>query len=272
MFIRVRYAKYDKMKFVSHLDLMRYFQKAIRRAEIDIVYSEGYSPHQNLSFATPLSVGETSEGEYMDMEVSGQIPPEQILLKLRNAVNFGIEIISVTELPPYNENEKKETAMALTCAADYIFILKKEFLSDIKVSELKNLFERFLSSESIILEKETKNGIENYDIKPYIYSFNLEAGTTKYSIENEFGVCFYFLLAAGSVNNLKPQSLIKAFYDYLGIEYDPYAFQIHKLDTYVDVAIKDLKQAKIKELAAKGELPERQLVSFSKYKSVSVSE
>ena len=57
------------MKFIGHLDIMRYFQKAIRRAGIDIAYTEGFSPHMVMSFANPLGVGLTSDGEYFDIEI-----------------------------------------------------------------------------------------------------------------------------------------------------------------------------------------------------------
>ena len=65
MKIRIKFAKYGTMKFIGHLDMMRFFQKAIRRADIDIKYSEGFSPHQIMSFAAPLGVGIESRGEYM---------------------------------------------------------------------------------------------------------------------------------------------------------------------------------------------------------------
>ena len=63
MKIRVKFKKWGCMKFIGHLDMMRYFQKAVRRADIDIRYSEGYSAHQIMSFAAPLGVGITSDGE-----------------------------------------------------------------------------------------------------------------------------------------------------------------------------------------------------------------
>ena len=69
MKIRIKFRKYSTMKFIGHLDVMRYFQKAIRRAEVNIRYSEGFSPHQIMSFAAPLGVGITSKGEYVDIEV-----------------------------------------------------------------------------------------------------------------------------------------------------------------------------------------------------------
>ena len=69
MEIRIKFAKYDTMKFISHLEVMRYFQKAVRRSGLDVAYTEGFNPHQIMSFAAPLGVGITSDGEYFDIEV-----------------------------------------------------------------------------------------------------------------------------------------------------------------------------------------------------------
>ncbi len=65
MKIRIKFRKYGVMKFIGHLDIMRFFQKAVRRSGIDICYSEGFSPHQVMSFAAPLGVGITSDWEYL---------------------------------------------------------------------------------------------------------------------------------------------------------------------------------------------------------------
>ena len=67
---RMRFVKTGSVKFIGHLDCMRFFQKAIRRAKLDVAYSQGYSPHQLMSFASPLGVGITSDGEYLDVEFS----------------------------------------------------------------------------------------------------------------------------------------------------------------------------------------------------------
>ena len=69
MEIRIKFAKYDTMKFISHLEVMRYFQKAVRRSGLDVAYTEGFNPHQIMSFAAPLGVGQTSESEYFDIEL-----------------------------------------------------------------------------------------------------------------------------------------------------------------------------------------------------------
>ena len=80
------------MKFVGHLDIMRYFQKAMRRAEVDIAYSEGFSPHQKMSFAAPLGLGLTSEGEYMDIEVHQSKSSKEMVQALNEVMVDGIEI------------------------------------------------------------------------------------------------------------------------------------------------------------------------------------
>ena len=70
------------MKFIGHLDIMRYFQKAIRRAEIPIAFTSGYSPHMIMSFANPLGVGLTSDGEYFDIELTESIASKEAVRRL----------------------------------------------------------------------------------------------------------------------------------------------------------------------------------------------
>ena len=70
MKVRIKFSKEGPMKFVGHLDTMRYFQKAIRRAELPVAFSGGYSPHMIMSFAVPLGVGMESLGDYFDLEMA----------------------------------------------------------------------------------------------------------------------------------------------------------------------------------------------------------
>ena len=78
MKVRIKFAKRGVMKFIGHLDVMRYFQKALRRARIDVKFSEGMSPHMIMSFAAPLGVGLTSEGEYVDVELRTPIATKKL--------------------------------------------------------------------------------------------------------------------------------------------------------------------------------------------------
>ena len=99
MKIRIKFAKYGTMKYIGHLDMMRFFQKAIRRAGIDVKYSEGFSPHQIMSFAAPLGVGIESTGEYMDIEVLSMTSAEAMKQALNQVMVEGVEILSVSVLP-----------------------------------------------------------------------------------------------------------------------------------------------------------------------------
>ena len=102
MKLRVKFSKTGHMKFIGHLDLMRFFQKAIRRSKIDIKYSEGFSPHQIMSFAAPLGLGIESFGEYMDIELVSDEISDSELKNIENSLNLcmceGLRILKVIAL------------------------------------------------------------------------------------------------------------------------------------------------------------------------------
>ena len=114
---RMRFVKCGSMKFIGHLDCMRFFQKAIRRAKLDVAYSKGYSPHQLMSFASPLGVGVTSDGEYIDVEFYSL--PDLSLPELVTYLNqFMTDEIFVTDIEIMPDGFKN--SMSLLIAADYI--------------------------------------------------------------------------------------------------------------------------------------------------------
>ena len=74
---RIKFKKYGVLRFIGHLDVMRFFQKLMRRADIPIAFTGGYSPHMIMSFASPLGIGLTSDGEYLDIELSAPVDKER---------------------------------------------------------------------------------------------------------------------------------------------------------------------------------------------------
>ena len=92
------------MKFIGHLDIMRYFQKAIRRANIPIAFSGGFSPHMIMSFAQPLGVGVTSDGEYFDIELTEAVNSADAVRRMNEACQIeGIEIVSIRRIAEEND-------------------------------------------------------------------------------------------------------------------------------------------------------------------------
>ena len=115
MKVRIKFSKEGPVKFVGHLDTMRYFQKAIRRANLPVAFSGGYSPHMIMSFAAPLGVGTESLGEYFDLELTETVPTDEITHRLDAAMVEGVHVISARQV----EDGKAGKAMSLVAAADY---------------------------------------------------------------------------------------------------------------------------------------------------------
>lgn len=194
--VRIKFRKYGVLKFIGHLDVMRYFQKALRRAEIPVAFTSGYSPHMIMSFANPLGVGLTSDGEYFDLELTRPVPSEEAVARL-NAVGVeGIEVLSFVEIP----QDRKASGMSIVAAADYLVSFKKEIMPE----TWKKLEKEFLSQSSVVIQKKTKRSEKEVDIRPLIYCFEIR----------DEGV--FMKLAAGSEENLKPALVIQAFCEFAG--------------------------------------------------------
>ena len=214
MKIRIKFEKDGVMRYIGHLDIMRYFQKAIRRAEIDIKYTTGFSPHQIMSFAAPLGVGHISYGEYLDIEVNSHNGKQDMLTRLNEAMVPGVRITNVVELPDNAGN-----AMATVAAARYKVELKNP--AETKI-DFVGLAEAFMGQDEILVTKQTKKQELTINIKPYIFEWK--------AYEN--GVEMF--VDASSSNNVKPALAMESFCKFAGVEVDPIAFQIIRMDTYLN--------------------------------------
>ena len=202
------------MKFIGHLDIMRYFQKAIRRAEIPIAFTSGYSPHMIMSFANPLGVGLTSDGEYFDIELTESIASKEAVRRLNEQMVDGMEIVSFVQIP----DDKKSKGMSIVAGADYLSSVKNGSLTE----DLAEKLEAFYAQNEICVVKKTKKSEKEVDIRPMIYKLECRNG----------GI--YMRVAAGSVQNLKPELVTEAFVRYLGMEADAVTFTHHSLETFAE--------------------------------------
>ena len=203
------------MKFVGHLDTMRYFQKAIRRAELPVAFSGGYSPHMIMSFAGPLGVGTTSMGEYFDMELTEKVPTAEIEDRLNAVMVEGITISSARQV----EDGKASTAMALVAAADYFVAFRpgKE-----PCGNWQEKLADFLAQKEITVTKKTKRSEKTVDIRPFIYQ--MEACDS--------GV--FMQLASASSNYTKPELVMDTFVRWLDKEPQEFAYMIERREVYAD--------------------------------------
>ncbi|MBR5638117.1 MAG: TIGR03936 family radical SAM-associated protein [Pseudobutyrivibrio sp.] len=221
MRVRIRFEKTGIMRYVGHLDLMRFFQKAVKRSELPIRYSEGFNPHQIMSFASPLGVGLTSVGEYMDIDLKQEVDAETALKTLNDNMVEGLNITSFKYLP-----DDAEKCMSAVTAASYIVTYKDSKDDACYIDNIIDLKKKFFDeASSINIVKKTKKGERELDLKPLIYKFNI-------SIEE--GVPVYeLLLSSGSTDNIKPELLIKAFHEFLGLpQFDDLSLDIKRIDMF----------------------------------------
>ena len=218
MKIRIKFTKEGHMKFIGHLDMMRYFQKAFRRSGIDIAYSQGFSPHQLISFASPLGLGLTSTGEYMDIIVHSTGDSKAMIERLNREMVEGVQIISWHLI---EDETKNSNAMSILAAADYAVTFKTPALPDALMAERLS---GFMEMEQILVEKKTKKSIKTVDIRPLIYEAKCD------------GPAVFLKLCAGSVNNLKPEVVMETFMRASGYEPDLMSLNICRLEMYARAA------------------------------------
>ena len=215
MKIRIKYEKSGVLRFIGHLDVMRLFQKAIRRAKLDVAYSKGFSPHQIISFAAPMPLGMTSEGEYFDGDFNSITTTEDMMERLNTTLPEGIKVHDIVLL-----DENAKNSMSVVSASDY-YIYTNEEATDDNIATLADNIEEFIKQDSIMILKKSKSKEEMSDIKPLIIDIK----------KKDNGI--YMLLVSGSKGNLKPDLVIASLCEFCGLEYDRYNYRIHRIETYM---------------------------------------
>lgn len=211
---RIKFRKYGVLRFIGHLDVMRFFQKLMRRADIPIAFTGGYSPHMIMSFASPLGIGLTSDGEYLDIELTAPVDSREAVKRMNEECVEGIEIISIRQI----SDEKKMTGMTILAAADYLISVKKGALPE----NWKEAFAGFMARREICVIKQTKRSEREEDIRPLIFRWEIQ------------GENIWLQLAAGSKNNLKPDLVMDTFLSVCAIPEDSVSFAYHRLEMYAD--------------------------------------
>ena len=211
---RIKFRKYGVLRFIGHLDVMRFFQKLMRRADIPIAFTGGYSPHMIMSFASPLGIGLTSDGEYLDIELTAPVDSREAVKRMNKECVEGIEIISIRQI----SDEKKMTGMTILAAADYLISVKKGALPE----NWKEAFADFMAQREICVIKQTKRSEREEDIRPLIFRWKIQ------------GENIWLQLAAGSKNNLKPDLVMDTFLSVCAIPEESVSFAYHRLEMYAD--------------------------------------
>ena len=193
---RVKYTKGETVKYISHLDFLRSVNRSFKRGKIPVKYSNGFNPHVLLNIALPCPVGVSSVCELLDIELYKEMECAEIKERLNGALPVGIEALDVTK----RENQKD--FFEITSAAYSV-----EFKSDKEID-----VEKFIAEPEFIIEKKSKRGMKEVNIKDFVRSMKLISANDKnYAMD--------IIIDAGAKSNLKPELLLNAMASYFSAEF-----------------------------------------------------
>lgn len=158
MKLLLRLEKGEKVKYISHLDMQRLFQRALRRAKLPCAYSQGFNPHMLVSFACALPVGVCSKAEYAEVVLERFIPPTECMARLNEVLPDGVKILNACE-----PKDTDPTVGSVIALAEYSFMLKDS-------GSVQDKLDSMLKKEEILIEKKTKKGFATVNVRNMIHS------------------------------------------------------------------------------------------------------
>ena len=193
--IRIEFTKEGNAKYISHLDLIRAIQRAVRRADVPVEYSKGYNPHSKIAYGPALAVGISSSAEYMDVNLKNSMEETELVERLNASLPPGIRAVAAKYLP-----DGAPSLNAVIDAAAYRITGWPAVWTQGLEQKLRDFFEK----ESIFIERTDKKGRKKQvNIKPMIAEIQRVLVT-------DGGLLLDVILDTGSRSNLKPSDLVEA--------------------------------------------------------------
>ncbi|MBQ8228856.1 MAG: DUF2344 domain-containing protein [Clostridia bacterium] len=192
--VRIRFSKTGRMIYISHLDVNRLMTRAVRRAKLPMWYTEGFNPHPYIAFALPLSLGQSSDCEYMDIRIEGDMTNAQVEDALKAVMPEGVGIVSVKD-PVFNANEIASAKYAVTL----------EFANADEAENFYYSADALMNGEELMAEKMGKKGhrkvLKQVNLIEQIFEKELTLDGNR--------ILLSLNLAAGNSVNLNPALLIE---------------------------------------------------------------
>ena len=162
--LRLRYAKRGRLRFSSHRDFQRAFERALRRSQVPMAYSAGFSPHPKVSYAGAAATGVASEAEYVEIAVTARCDPELLRKALDESLPPGLDVLDVVEAGPGSLADRLEASVyELT-------------LPGVGVGAAAEAAQTFLAADAVTVERMTKNGLRTFDARAAVVSLSVRDG------------------------------------------------------------------------------------------------
>ena len=192
---RIQFARKGSLAYVGHLDMMRTFERSIRRSGLPLLHTQGYNPRPMLVFALPLGVGINTTDDYVDVSLSEPVDPEVVISTLRPYLPPDLSVLTAESLP-----ETVGSIMAIVTTARYAF----------HAPGIRNAVERLMQQKEFIVDKMSKGQKRSVDIRALILCIENDDGENPDTAE--ITVC------AGSSQNLRPDLFLQALEKYADYE------------------------------------------------------
>ena len=193
----IRFGKQPRLRFISHLDLQRFFQRAVNRTGLPIAYSQGFNPHPVMSFGSALALGWTSEYEVIDIKLSAPMGRKRTEEAVRAALPVDLPVLEVRMV-----DDRHAAPMSLVRMSDYIVRLEGESAPAV-VEQIPT----FLEKEVVSAVKKTKSGEKEINARPLVIS-----------LEGAGRNCFKTRLMLTESQSIKPEMLVSLLSGMAGVE------------------------------------------------------
>jgi radical SAM-linked protein len=201
--VRITFSKQGALRYTGHLDLHKLWERAARRADLPLSYSQGFHPQPRISLASALPLGFSSQAEVIDLRLNEELPSEEIMARLRDNLPGGIQILNIQSV-----DERAPALQTQVVSAEYQVTLTEL----IDRSELKRRVDELLQSESLPRERRGKS----YDLRPLIEELSVLEWVAQAKLEPSPALQIFMRLVSREGATGRPEEVLAA----LGIPAD----------------------------------------------------
>jgi radical SAM-linked protein len=166
--LRIHYAKRGRLRFSSHRDFQRAFERALRRAAVPMAYSAGFSPHPKVSYAGAAPTGVASEAEYLEIGLAQRCDPDRVRAALDASLPPDLDVLDVVEVPPAPDNTKAPSLADRLEASVW-----QVTLDGVEPAAAQQAVDRFLAADRVEVSRMTKNGMRTFDARAAVVALSV---------------------------------------------------------------------------------------------------
>ncbi len=206
--LRIRYAKRGRLRFTSHRDFSRAFERAIARAQVPMAYSSGFHPHPRISYAGASPTGAASEAEYVEIGLARETDPDVVRRALDEALPHGLDVMQVVVSPGGSLTDRLEASQWRITVPDLAVDAGRSAAAD------------FLAAETVLVERMTKKGLRTFDCRAAVVSLDVEASTASGSAApGPGGECAILqVVLRHGTPSVRPDDVLAGLRDIAGLE------------------------------------------------------